>query len=142
MQRLPAGSRRTVPTGTLTMRWRALLPRLMIPVMVRACRHHPATPSANSLTQAQRRRAAGGAQALSDPHRRSRGPVEEAIITAGGVKVSEVDPHTMASKAACRASILPGKLLDVDAYTGGFNLADRLGHRPGRAGAGMLPSSV
>ena len=48
-------------------------------------------------------------------------PVEEAIITSGGIKVSEIDPKTMASK------ILPGlyfagEIIDCDAYTGGFNL--------------------
>ncbi len=48
-------------------------------------------------------------------------PVEEAIVTAGGVRVSEVDPKTMASKR-CRHLYLAGELLDVDAYTGGFNL--------------------
>ena len=48
-------------------------------------------------------------------------PVEEAIITAGGVKVGEVDPKTMASKKA-KGLYIAGELLDVDAYTGGFNL--------------------
>ena len=48
-------------------------------------------------------------------------PVSEAIVTSGGVKVQEVDPATMESK------LLPGlyfagEVLDVDAYTGGFNL--------------------
>ena len=48
-------------------------------------------------------------------------PVDEAIITSGGVNVAEVSPKTMESK------ILPGlffagELLDVDAYTGGYNL--------------------
>ena len=48
-------------------------------------------------------------------------PVEEAIITTGGVKVAEVNPKTMGSK------IIPGlyfagEILDCDAYTGGFNL--------------------
>ena len=48
-------------------------------------------------------------------------PVDEAIITAGGVKVGEVDPKTMASKKVAGLYIA-GELLDVDAYTGGFNL--------------------
>ena len=48
-------------------------------------------------------------------------PIDEAIITSGGVKVSEINPKTMESK------ILPGlyfagEVIDVDAYTGGFNL--------------------
>ena len=48
-------------------------------------------------------------------------PVEEAIVTAGGVKTGEVDPKTMASKKL-KGLFLAGELLDVDAYTGGFNL--------------------
>ena len=49
------------------------------------------------------------------------GPVEEAVVTAGGVKVTEVDPKTMASKVV-RNLFLAGEVLDVDARTGGFNL--------------------
>ena len=48
-------------------------------------------------------------------------PVEEAIITSGGVKVGEVDPKTMESKRL-PGLYIAGELLDVDAYTGGFNL--------------------
>lgn len=48
-------------------------------------------------------------------------PVEEAIVTTGGVNVKEIDPKTMASKL-CPGLYLAGELLDVDGYTGGFNL--------------------
>ena len=48
-------------------------------------------------------------------------PVEQAIVTSGGVKVSEVSPKTMESKLV-RGLYFAGELLDVDAYTGGFNL--------------------
>ena len=48
-------------------------------------------------------------------------PVEGAIVTSGGVSVKEVDPRTMESKKT-RGLYLAGELLDVDAYTGGFNL--------------------
>ena len=48
-------------------------------------------------------------------------PIEEAIITSGGVKVSEVDPRTMMSKRV-PGLFFAGEILDVDAYTGGFNL--------------------
>ena len=48
-------------------------------------------------------------------------PVDEAIVTSGGVKVTEVDPKTMASKLVT-GLFFAGELLDVDAYTGGFNL--------------------
>ena len=46
---------------------------------------------------------------------------DEAIVTSGGVKVSEVDPKTMMSKKV-PGLFFAGELLDVDAYTGGFNL--------------------
>ena len=49
------------------------------------------------------------------------GPVEEAVVTAGGVKVSEVDPRTMASKLV-PGLYFAGEVLDIDARTGGFNL--------------------
>ena len=48
-------------------------------------------------------------------------PVDEAIITRGGVRVGEIDPGTMASKL-CKGLYFIGEVLDVDAYTGGFNL--------------------
>ena len=50
-----------------------------------------------------------------------RRPVAEAIITSGGVKVSEVDPKTMESKLV-KNFYFAGEILDCDAYTGGFNL--------------------
>ena len=49
------------------------------------------------------------------------GPVEGAIVTSGGDKVGEVNPTTMESKLV-KGLYFAGELLDVDAYTGGFNL--------------------
>ena len=48
-------------------------------------------------------------------------PIEEAIITSGGVRVKEVSPKTMGSKLVS-GLYFAGEVLDVDAYTGGFNL--------------------
>lgn len=48
-------------------------------------------------------------------------PVSDAIVTAGGVKVNEIDPKTMASKLVA-GLYFAGEVIDVDAYTGGFNL--------------------
>ena len=48
-------------------------------------------------------------------------PIEEGIVTAGGVAVSEVDPKTMQCKKV-KGLYFCGEALDVDAYTGGFNL--------------------
>ena len=48
-------------------------------------------------------------------------PVDEAIVTSGGVKTSEINPKTMESKL-CKGLYFAGEVIDVDAYTGGFNL--------------------
>ncbi len=48
-------------------------------------------------------------------------PIDEAIVTSGGVCVSEIDPKTMESKL-CKGLYFAGEVIDVDAYTGGFNL--------------------
>lgn len=48
-------------------------------------------------------------------------PIEEAIVTAGGVEVLEVAPQTMESKRLS-GLYFAGEVLDVDAYTGGYNL--------------------
>lgn len=48
-------------------------------------------------------------------------PIEEAIITSGGIAVKEIDPATMQSKIIS-GLFFAGEIIDVDAYTGGFNL--------------------
>ena len=48
-------------------------------------------------------------------------PVEEAIITAGGINIKEINPKTMESKLINNL-YFAGEIIDVDAYTGGFNL--------------------
>ena len=48
-------------------------------------------------------------------------PVEEAVITSGGIPVKEINPSTMESKI-CSGLYFAGEIIDVDAYTGGFNL--------------------
>ena len=48
-------------------------------------------------------------------------PIAEAIITSGGIKTSEINPKTMESKC-CSRLYFAGEVIDVDAYTGGFNL--------------------
>ena len=48
-------------------------------------------------------------------------PVEEAIITSGGINIKEINPKTMESKIV-KGLYFAGEIIDVDAYTGGFNL--------------------
>lgn len=63
-------------------------------------------------------------------------PIEEAIVTRGGVSVGEISPKTFESKL-CRGLYFAGEMIDVDAYTGGFNLqiAFSTGRAAGRAAA-------
>lgn len=96
-----------------------LLPRLMVPVMAERTEIPPDLPG-NALTKGQRRRLVENMKGFAVPLAGPR-PVKEAIITAGGVKTGEVDPKTMASKKA-GGLYFAGEVLDVDAYTGGFNL--------------------
>lgn len=96
-----------------------LLPRSMIPVVLRRL-GIPGDLQANSLKKEQRRALTALLKAFPVEIRGKR-PVSEAIITSGGIKVSEIDPKTMGSK------LLPGlyfagEIIDCDAYTGGFNL--------------------
>ena len=96
-----------------------LLPRSMIPVVLRRLDVDPAL-QANSLTRQKRRALVEllkGFVLMIDGNR----PVEEAIITSGGVKVSEIDPKTMQSKLV-PGLYFAGEIIDCDAYTGGFNL--------------------
>ena len=48
-------------------------------------------------------------------------PIDEAIVTRGGVDTRELDPRTMASRL-CSGLYFAGEMIDVDAYTGGYNL--------------------
>ncbi len=48
-------------------------------------------------------------------------PIDEAIITSGGISVKEINPKTMESKVV-KGLYLAGEVIDVDSYTGGFNL--------------------
>jgi predicted flavoprotein YhiN len=48
-------------------------------------------------------------------------PIAEAIVTAGGVSTREIDARTMESRLV-KGLYLTGEVIDVDAYTGGFNL--------------------
>ena len=96
-----------------------LLPRSMIPVVIKQS-GIPGDEKVHSVTKQQR-------HALLDILKHftidiaCKAPVEDAIVTSGGVKVREVDPATMESKLV-RGLYFAGEVLDVDAYTGGFNL--------------------
>lgn len=96
-----------------------LEPRSLIPLILRRA-ELSGREKANGVTREQRRALLMALKALSFPISGPRS-VEEAIVTAGGVTVKEVSPKDMSSKV-CKGLYLAGELLDVDAYTGGFNL--------------------
>ena len=96
-----------------------LLPRSMIPVVLRRLEIDPSM-QANALTKQKRRAMVELLKAFPLEIIKKR-PVSEAIITSGGVKTSEIDPKTMASKKV-PGLYFAGEIIDCDAYTGGFNL--------------------
>ena len=117
------------PNRALRTVLEGLLPRLMIPVFLESAELNGETP-VNEVTRQQRRRLVGILKGFRVEIAGPR-PVEEAIVTSGGVKTGEVDPKTMMSKR-CKGLFFVGELLDVDAYTGGFNL--QIAWCTGRAG--------
>ena len=96
-----------------------LLPRLLIPVVVRLSEIGGET-KVHQITRLQRRKLAELLQHFSLHPKRFR-PIEEAVITSGGVCVKEIDPKTMASKL-CPNLYFAGEVMDVDGFTGGYNL--------------------
>lgn len=96
-----------------------LLPRSMIPVVLNRLDIAP-DMQANSLTKQKRRAMVSLLKAFPLTISGKR-PVSEAIITSGGIKVSEIDPKSMESKLV-PGLFFAGEIIDCDAYTGGFNL--------------------
>lgn len=96
-----------------------LLPRSMIPVVLRKAGISPQM-QANTLRKEQRRALVELLKAFPVEISGKR-PVAEAIITSGGIKVSEINPKTMESKIIS-GLFFAGEIIDCDAYTGGFNL--------------------
>ena len=96
-----------------------LLPKKLIPIIVRLS-EIDSQKKVHQVTRQERQKLVELFKALPLTVKAMR-PVSEAIITSGGVKVGEINPSTMESK------IVPGlyfcgEMIDVDAYTGGFNL--------------------
>ncbi len=114
-----------------------LLPQKLIPVAVERS-GIPPHQKVHDLTREQRR---GLVQVLKHFSVEIAGPcpVTDAIVTSGGVKISEIDPKTMESKIV-KGLYFSGEIMDVDAYTGGFNLqiAWATGRAAGQAAAEAL----
>ena len=96
-----------------------LLPRKIIPAVIEKSGIDP-REKVNAITKKQRASLLRVLKAFPVEISGKR-PIAEAIITTGGVSVREVSPKTMESKK-CSGLYFAGEVLDVDAYTGGFNL--------------------
>lgn len=108
----------------------SLLPKKLVPVIVKLS-GIPASTKTNQVTREQRQALVALLKDLRVTIKGFR-PIDEAIITSGGVKTAEIDPKTMQSKLV-RGLYFAGEVIDVDAYTGGYNLqiAFSTGHLAG-----------
>ena len=97
----------------------SLLPKKLVPVIVKLSRI-PMTTKVNQITKEQRKDLAVLLKNFTVTVTDYR-PVEEAIVTSGGVDTKQINPKTMESKLV-RGLYFAGEVIDVDAYTGGFNL--------------------
>ncbi len=123
------GILRRIKTESLPILWMSCCRKKLIPIAVR--RSGIGETRCHSITR-EERQAFG--RLLKDFPIRISGfrPLAEAIVTSGGVSLKEVDPRTMESKLV-KGLYFAGELLDVDAYTGGYNLqiAFSTGHLAG-----------
>lgn len=96
-----------------------LLPQKLIPVIIRQSGIDERL-KVHTVTKEQRRTLLGLIKDMRLPLDGVR-PIEEAIVTAGGINVKEINPKTMESKRL-PGLYFAGEVIDVDAYTGGYNL--------------------
>ncbi|MBP5094010.1 MAG: NAD(P)/FAD-dependent oxidoreductase [Abditibacteriota bacterium] len=115
----------------------ALLPKSLANMFGALCDVSPEKSTAQ-VTTAERKRIIEKLKSLTFDIK-SLAPVEEAIVTSGGVALTEIDPKTMGSKLV-RGLYFAGEIIDIDAETGGYNLqaAFSTGYAAGRAAADYL----
>ena len=97
----------------------ALLPKKIVPIIVKLTGIKPST-KVNQVTKEMRAKLVNILKDLKVTVMSFR-PIEEAIVTSGGVSTKELDPKSMQSKLV-EGLYFAGEVIDVDAYTGGFNL--------------------
>lgn len=107
------------PARTLGGAMEGLLPKRLIPVVIRQAGLDEKMRAGN-VTKEERRKLAATLKNLT-VRVRALGDINSAIITSGGVSVKEIDPGTMRSKIV-RGLSFAGEMIDVDAFTGGFNV--------------------
>jgi len=96
-----------------------LLPNLMIPVMIKLS-GIPPEKQVNQISKEERHNLVKLFKGMTCEITGAR-PIDEAIVTSGGISVKEINPGTMESKII-KGLFFAGEIIDVDAYTGGFNL--------------------
>ena len=96
-----------------------LLPQKLIPVVITKSKIDP-NKKVNEITKEERRNLVNLLKKFPVTISKFR-PIDEAIITAGGVSIKDINPKTMESKIVDNL-FFAGEIIDVDAYTGGFNL--------------------
>ena len=96
-----------------------LLPQKLIPVIIKRSKINP-NKKVNEITKREREQLIKEIKNFEISIKSFR-PIEEAIITSGGIKIKEINPKTMESKKV-KGLYFAGEIIDVDSYTGGFNL--------------------
>ena len=96
-----------------------LLPKKLIPVVIEKTKINP-NKKVNEITKEERKSIINLLKNFKIYIKGFR-PIEEAIITSGGINIKEINPKTMESKII-KGLYFAGEIIDVDSYTGGFNL--------------------
>ena len=96
-----------------------LFPKKLIPIII-SLSNINANKKVNEITKEERRSLVNLIKGIKLTIRKLR-PIEEAIVTSGGVDTLEIDPSTMKSKLVNNLSFA-GEVIDIDAYTGGYNV--------------------
>lgn len=96
-----------------------LLPKKLIPIIIELSEIDP-KKEVHQISREERKRLVDLLKNLKFTVKRYR-PIDEAIVTSGGIKVSEINASTMESKLV-KGLYFAGEVIDVDGYTGGFNL--------------------
>ena len=96
-----------------------LLPQKLIPVIIQKSNIQP-DKKVNEITKKEREELVKMIKNFEITIKGFR-PIEEAIITSGGINIKEINPKTMESKKV-KGLYFAGEIIDVDSYTGGFNL--------------------
>mgnify|MGYP004483811459 FL=1 len=108
-----------------------LLPQKLIPIIIEKSQINP-DKKVNEITKEERKKLVETLKKFEVVIKEFR-PIEEAIVTSGGINIKEINPKTMESKKV-KGLYFAGEIIDVDSYTGGFNLqiAYSTGYTAGR----------